>query len=583
MSTEGDGPPRQRLTGFLRAQARQAGLGSRAIAARLQADQAASARAAADKGAPDPLATVRCSNSQVDRAMNGQGPVPPWPFVREFLKVTSRASGLSAQEYRDLCETAKGLVRAVADEAVAVTASVDGGSDTVAVLRLEVELERARHKETRLRYSLRDAQLFIATMCFIVNELREIIADRDALLARLHHGPGDARRIAAVRDEAEQALALKHTAETESELAVARVRRLEGFWDQARREVQRLALHPDAAELGPSPAHGPGPGPGPGLVPQEFLARPALDDIAGALAKARALNATEDEAVRELAAEPAPGTEGSQPADDEFSVLVAATRLGTFRREAVELLVRDWTGRPETGEVLLRMVDDPDDEIRRMAVGGLADACPGDPVVLAALLRLARPGGALLVCQAVLHALPRGWPGDPRARALCLEMTEDFRLRPDALAALVTGWAADPVVRDHLLALVDGPEQGWRAALAKVLEQGWRGDAATFGVLMRMAVQFDDPPTQKCAIEALGSGWPGDPRVRAVFMEHISRRDRPGVAVAAAKQLASGWPGDPAIEAVLDRLSDDLGGMLPQFGRLAAEYERSMKRRRQQP
>lgn len=519
MTTEGDGSPRQRLTGLLCAEARRAGLGSREIEAGLVAAKEKSARAAAHAGSPDPLATIPYSKSHVDRVLKGLAPVPSWPFVREFLKVTSKASGLSAEEFRELCETAKGLVRAAAHQVAPVPvpvpapapapAPVDGGRDTVAVLRLEVELERARHKETRLRYALRDAQVFIATICFIVNELREIIADRDALLARIHHGSGDARLIAAVRDDTGQAFSLKRTAETESDRAVARVRRLEGFWEQARGDVQRLALHSDAADLALSPAHGTGTGPG--LVPQEFLAGPALDDIAGALAKAKALNDSQDEVARELEVTLGPATQPDY--DDEFAVLLAATRLpdGGLRGEAVRSLVDNWADRPVTRETLLRMVDDENARTRIAVVGGLARLCSGDSDGLAALLRVASRDPRPDVQRAAVRALSLGWPGDSHARDVYFVMALNSVELPYALEAMATGCSGDSVVRDYVIALAEGAVDGGRSLVAEALMNGWPGDDVARGCLMNL-VRDADPEVRIAAARALGGGWRGIPR-----------------------------------------------------------------------
>ncbi|MFD7258459.1 hypothetical protein [Streptomyces sp. NPDC059874] len=568
MTTEGDGPPGRRLTGFLCAQARRAGLGSREIGARLAVAKEASGRVAADGNSPDPLATVPCSKSHVDRVLKGQAPVPSWPFVREFLKVTSRAAGLSVEEYRELCETAKGLLRGAATQIVAVAPADAGTSgDTVAALRLEVELERARHTETRLRYALRDAQFLTTTLWFIISALRDIIADRDALLAR-----ADGDRLARLRDETRQALAHKRTAETEADRAVARIRTLEGFWEQARRDVQRLAQHPDAADLTTAPAYGAGPAPA--LVPQELLAQPALDDIAGALAKAQALNVSADEAAREMEQTLASGKPVG--AGDEFAVLLAATELDNadLRAAAAESLAARWADRPQTRDALLRLVDDPEIRTRRVAADGLGVVCPGDADARVALLRLARVRDDLGTHLAAVRALSHGWPGDPEARDIYLELAKDQWFVRDAVQAMVTGYAGDEVVRDHLLSLADGGSHV-RADVAEALGEGWRGDAATRGCLVRLAGDRM-PDVRVAALTALGAGWPGDRAVRAVLMVHVRDVVNVTEAAEAAEQLAAGWPGDAEIGGVLDDLAHDLGPVRAEFFGLAARYRESM-------
>lgn len=538
--TTGDGP-HERLTGFLSAEARRAGLGSRDIAAGLARARERSARDAAATGSPDPLAKLPSSSSHVDRLLKGRAPAPSWPFVREFLKVTCEAAGLPVEEYRKRCAAAVELLRAASGPVA--TAPAVAPDSTVAALRLEVELERARHTETRLRYALRDSQLLIATMCFIVNVLREIIADL--------HGT----------DGAGRALALKRTAEAESDRAVARIRTLEVYWEQARRELRDLALHADAAEPHRSP------GVGAGVVPQELLAGPALDDIAGALARAKAFNAGEDEVARELGRALA-----GPPADEEFAVLLAAAELGGYslRREAVRGLLDRWTDRPETAEVMTRLVDDPDLETRLMVVRAVAQVCPGDPVVLTALLRQAGEGRAYQPCLEALRALYTGWPGDARARDVYVELSADPAMLPYAVQAMAFGCAGDAAVRDHLLTLADCADAAGRQTVAKAFERGWPGDEAVLGVLLRLAGD-EHLAVSGSAVEALCAGWHADPRVRAFLIDLIGRAQHVWAAASVVERLVTRWPGDRGIATALE----EFAGRLPDYARFAEVYSRT--------
>ncbi|WP_405921738.1 HEAT repeat domain-containing protein [Streptomyces sp. NBC_00122] len=563
-----DGGPRQQLTRFLRREAQQAGLGSRDIAAGLLAAKEASAAKADGTDSPDPLARIPHSNSHLDRLLKGRTPVPSWPFTREFLRITSRAAGLTAEEYRKRCDAAQTLLRTAATQDVAPAvrdASPSGAvasADTLAALRLEVELERALHAETRLRYALRDAQFLMTTLWFIISALRDIIADRDALLARARHGAVDAEGIARLRDETRQALTHKRTAETEADRAVARIRTLEVFWERARGDLRRLALNPDAADLTSAP--GPGAGTVPALAPQEFLAQPALDDIAGALAKAQALNASADDSARALE-QTLGSVERLGDADDELAVLLAAAKLpdDSLRREAARLLAARWADRPETRETLLRLIDDPG--TRLVAIEGLAEVCPGDPDALAALLFLARAmGHRSEIRRAAVRALSHGWPGDPEARDIYLAMAAVPGDRTYAVQAMAVGCAGDASVRDHVVSLADSTDAHSRSAVAAALKEGWRGDEATLDGLLHL-VADEESQVRIAAVQALGAGWPGDRRVRTVLMGLVTGDDHVGVGAVAAGELLAGWPGDEEIEDVLDEIARDLGEVRTRF------------------
>ncbi|MFG2984072.1 HEAT repeat domain-containing protein [Streptomyces sp. NPDC048258] len=572
--------PRQQLTRFLLQEARQAGLGSRDIADGLLTAKKVSAARVAGTDSPDPLAKIHCSNSHVDRLLKGLTPVPSWPFTREFLRITSRAAGLTAEDYRKRCEAARALLRAAAEDPAPVVPKTDADTathaathkDILAALRLEVELERARHAETRLRFALRDAQFLMTTLWFIISALRDIIADRDALLARAQHGAGDAERIARLRDETRQALTHKRTAETEADRAVARIRTLEGFWERARSDLRRLALHPDAADLTTAPTHGAGPAPA--LIPQEFLARPALDDIAGALAKAQALNASADDSARAL--EQTVGPTEHPGVDDEFVVLLAATKLPdeSLRREAARSLVARWADRPETREALLHLIDDPGTLL--VAIDGLAAACPGDREARAALLRLAKTTEHRVeVHRAVVRALSHGWPGDPESRDIYLAMATDRWDRPYAVEALAVAFPGDPWVRDHIVSLADSADAPSRSAVATALKEGWRGDESTLGCLVHL-VADEEPKVRIAAVQAIGAGWPGDPGVRTVLMGLLKGSGHVDVTAEAATELLAGWPGDKETERALDELAYGLGAVKTLFIWLADEYSQTM-------
>ncbi|MFB7212755.1 hypothetical protein [Streptomyces sp. NPDC056255] len=174
-----------------------------------------------------PISAMSYSKSHIDRLFKARtDPVPPWPFTLQFLKITSPAAGITHEEHKRRCNQARALLQAMTEPTTPPpaqlpaprTATTDQHEDrdTVAVLRLEVELERARHTETRLRYALRDHDVLQSTLLQIISTLREIIAGNDAWEA---HALADARldEAARLRDETYRALQHKATAQQEAE------------------------------------------------------------------------------------------------------------------------------------------------------------------------------------------------------------------------------------------------------------------------------------------------------------------------------------------------------------------------------
>jgi hypothetical protein len=161
--------PRQAYVDFLRVQARQAGLGLRELSDafnRAQKEQERKA-AVAGTGPASPIEAMSISKSHLGRILKGDSlPRQLRPFTHQFLVITSRAGHLTADQHRDLWRRAEELIHALTNNANhdaartparrSSVAPQDGSHvETIATLRLEVDLERARHTETRLRYALR--------------------------------------------------------------------------------------------------------------------------------------------------------------------------------------------------------------------------------------------------------------------------------------------------------------------------------------------------------------------------------------------------------------------------------------------
>ncbi|MFF0685555.1 HEAT repeat domain-containing protein [Streptomyces albogriseolus] len=446
------GDPRQEFAEFLRRQAKQSGLKVRDIAEIFEQEARREEDAAADgsRSLPEhPIRKMAFSKSHIARLFAAQAlPNPPWPFTLQFLRITSRAAGLTKAEHQERCTEARDLLSAIAESPKVVAAPVPASSsdasshtthEAVVALQHEVELERARHTETRLRYALRDAQFLATTLWRIISALRDIICDHDALVARAQHGHASAATLDRLLAETEQALAHRRTAQEEVDLATARIRVLEVTWEQARAEVSRLLMHPEAADL-IRPASDAASSQG--LLPADLLSQPTLDDIATALDKARALNNQEERTARDLQRS-LTSASPLQP-DDERAVLLAATKLTSnwpAQQAAVEGLAQGWSGDVEARDALIRLTHADAYPVRHTAAQGLAQGWSGDVEARDALIRLTQDNYQI-VRGAAAVALGQGWSGDTEARDALIPLTEDAvpEVRGAAVTVLLRGW-----------------------------------------------------------------------------------------------------------------------------------------------
>ncbi|MER5347120.1 HEAT repeat domain-containing protein [Streptomyces mirabilis] len=556
--------PRRAFADFLHAQAAEAGMGADKIAkafeaaARQQQEQLKVRREAGQTVEPPahPISEMAASKSHIDRLFKGQAhPKPPLPFTLQFLKITNLTAGLSAEEHRSRCERARSLLQAIRDTPAPLlpvrllatdNETEEHREDAVAVLRLEVDLERARHTETRLRYALRDHDVLLSTLLQIVSMLREIIADNDIRELRARRIPIE---LARVRDETRQALDHKATAQQEADRATARIRILEDLWNRARAEAQRLASHLDAADSPLShldPQQAPQP-----LLASELLTRPALDDIGAALAKAHEVSLREEKAVQELQSAITP-QDGPLEPDEELSVLINATRLSdpAARRTALTALVNSWSHDPVAKEAVLRLADDLNEGVRIAAVEALAEGWPGDPDVRETVLRHIDDLDEKVRWTAV-KALAEGWPGDHVGWTAVLRLAQDHHkdARRAAVEALAKGWKGETAALERVLDLTSDRDANVRETAFAALAKGWPGNPAARRVVLDRT-NFRDWHTRRTAIHALAEGWADNGALRTLTRLSTDRHtDTRRVAVEA---LAKGWPGDPvALQTVL--------------------------------
>ncbi|MFD4001972.1 hypothetical protein [Streptomyces rubiginosohelvolus] len=570
---------RHQLIDLLCACARQAGLSAGEIAKDFEAalNKAADTQAAeVSQEDPQPKRIIPHSKSHVHRVLTGRAPIQSWPWIRQFLHITAKASGLSKEQFQSLCAQAHALRQAsLADPPVQPSLAESGSAPakakqdlTVAVLRLEVDLERARHTETRLRFLIRDAQMLTMTLWAVIGSLRDIVASHDLLLTQDRRKRVEEHEGARWSEVSQQALDYTRTAQREADRAVARIRTLEMLWDQARAEVRRLAQHPDAASFVLGAPDGETT---PALVPQDFVAQPALDDIAEALAKAHAVNEREDEDAQEISLSLS-GSGSLGP--DEASVLLAAVRLPdpALRMSAAAALWSGWAEHPDTRDVLVRLArEDRDEDVRVEAMRGLARACPGDREGRDIVISYVQ-GRTRRSYEAGVELLAEGWSGDAAARDVLVDLTSE----PNAhvariLGALAAGWQHDPRARDHVLSFSGSTRFGTREAVARALGSGWPGDETAFTALTAL-VYCDDPAARAAAVASIGAGWRDDEARGILVRTTLNRGSRLDATVAAAEALLRGWPGEREISQIFDDLSDELGAVRPLLVTLSACY-----------
>jgi hypothetical protein len=504
-----------------------------------------------------PIAVMAFSKSHIDRVLKAQVvPSPLWPFTHVFLKITNRAAGLTQDEHQQRCHQARALIRAIESSAhlpaPGQTDSISAQHETIVALRLEVDLQRALHTETRLRYALRDAQFLMTTLWHIISALRDLISGHHLLEARAYHSGTHADEVARLRDETEQSIDHKRTAHEEADRVATRITKLEALWEQARGEVQRLAVHPDAAGFTHFTSdQGTAPHP---VLAQDLLAQPALDDIAAALTRARTLNAQEDRTAEDLEESLAPG----EPLHDGdvLAILVAATRLTDrdTRRTAVRTLCRDWPLLAETKDVLVRLINDEDPVIVGMAVDGLVKASAGDVVIRDVLIRRLGDGEDFDVDA--FDGLVRGWAGDAIVRDVLIRLLGDGEDSHAVVAAgLAEAWAGDSIARDALFRLARVGSEGVRRAATEGLVEGWPADRAAHAAVDAL-LSSDNENVRSDAIDALTKAWAGDPHTRDTLVRIMTTGDINAQRVA-ARALFHGRSGTDTAMAAIIRLCRD--------------------------
>ncbi|MEU2873478.1 hypothetical protein ABZ769_30475 [Streptomyces olivoreticuli] len=516
-SVDRDEEPDVVLGQFLRDRSQAAGLSARDIEQRFQrrADQERTCIEAGQEAPVDLVSSMSFSKSHLDRLFKGMASLPSKRFLTVFLEITSSAAGVRPEIHRELHCKAGGLLAAAhqfrrsrrAVKSVEPTPQVSTDV-AVATLQVQLELERARSTEDKLRWALGDAQLLMTTLLQIIGALRNIITEIDAQHIRQLRTGADPAAVDVTASQRLEALVQKGSAE--SQLARVNERRilLETLWGQAHSNVHRFSLHPDVAETVTLPA-------GPSLPQRDLLSaavldQPALADIAAALGKAQEVNNMEERKVREWQ-ENLTSDIHLQPTD-EHAILLAATRLSDAanRRTALQALVNNWPRSSETRDALVRLTRDDQSQIQVTAIQSLAQTWPGDLIAREALVIVARTCNSRVQVVAV-WALAQAWPGDVVARDALVALTRDrsMEARVVAVAGLAEGWPGDAIARDAILPLTQDSARSVRETTVEVLLESWPGDAVTRDTLLGL-LRTDDVGMREVIVEGLSVGWPDD-------------------------------------------------------------------------
>ncbi|WP_406100086.1 HEAT repeat domain-containing protein [Streptomyces canus] len=482
--------PDATLGQFLLAQATRADLSARDIAERFQelAKQEASRIEDGADAPADLISEMSFSKSHLDRLYKGSASLPSRRFLSIFLGITSRAAGINPEHYRQLCQQADELLelqrrnRRNRRTVISSSTAQAPAEAVVANLQIQLELERAKRTEDRLRWALSDTQMLMGTLLRIINALRDIITEADVKL-RQHATTEPGVQVAAEHQRI-QAQSYKVTAEAQFDRVNQRRRLLETLWDQAHGNLQQLALHAEATNI-------------PSLssdltlpqipLPEDFHTQATLVDIAAALGKVQEHNETEEQTIIEL--------QHTIMADtplrphDELNILVAATRLtdDRTRRTALGTLLENWPQVRETRDALVRLAHDEQSEIRRMTALSLAETWAGDAAARDALIALAGDDSANVRETAIL-GLAEGWAGDAAARDALIALAGDdsANVRETAILGLAEGWASDTAARDALIALVRDDDVYVRMTTAEILADTWLNDAIADTALQAM-------------------------------------------------------------------------------------------------
>ncbi|MCT9087317.1 HEAT repeat domain-containing protein [Streptomyces sp. ASQP_92] len=509
--------PRVELGSLLRREAEAAGLSTREMSDHFErfASQQEVIDVNGKRAEGPPIREMHYSKSHLDRLYRGETLMPSARFVRIFLRITSRAAGISPDRYNKLCLEAEILLRSgsvAARKTSSAPASIGApgsSGESLATLQLQLSLERARHVGDNLRWALNDAQLLMNTLLQIINVLREIIVDLDIRQI----SEASTRIGLGTQDSRDEALRYRASAEMELGRVNERRRTLEALWDHARAELMRLSCHPGIVTETSGGASASGNSTV--ALHQDLLARPALDDIATALAKVSLINDRNERDTEDLVRRLAGGTGGDS--EDEFSFLV-------------------------------RAASHPDDDLREAAVTSLCLTYQDDPKVLQIVEERSRADASELVRSAALMALSQVRPMSDRTLEICLERLRydaDAAVRQVALDVAIHSWTDESQTHDALADRVLNDSDGViREEALQAIYSNWPTDPFTLDLVRTCACDDADWTVRYAALDALREGWTTDSFTRDLLIDRATNDADLNVRRLAIETLVGDWRED---------------------------------------
>ncbi|MFJ9129559.1 HEAT repeat domain-containing protein [Streptomyces sp. NPDC102340] len=500
--------PNIALGKFLQEQASRADLSARDIEAHFRhlADKEESQKGLEADTKPS-ARSMSFSKSHLDRLYKGSSKLPSKDFLKLFLEFTSRTGNVHPRRHQEFLQHAEGLLRAAIQHhrngslPTRTNTQEEPAGTVVTTLRAQVELERSQRAEEKLRWALSDTQSMMGTLLQIIEALRDIITEYDTQVARQIRSAEEIKKDSLAKEQGRRARSYKAAAEEQFDRVNQRRRLLETLWDQAHGNMQRLTSNSKITGISPLPdgevtlPHE--------ILPQKFLAEPALEYIGIALKRVREHNDAEESTTGELRqaiVESSP----LQPSD-ELAILTSATRLSdlTTRRTALHALVNGWRNHSETRDTLVRLKNDEQFEIRMAVVSHLTEDWGHDPAARDTLITLSGDHYDD-VREAAVLGLSDKWKGDKEARDGLVKLTreESPALRENAALGLAEGWPNDPQARDALLSMVRDTNIYVRLTVAESLVHGWRGDSLAHAGL-RMMIQDSSPSVKWAAQQGL--------------------------------------------------------------------------------
>lgn len=193
------------------------------------------------------------------------------------------------------------------------------------------------------------------------------------------------------------------------------------------------------------------------------------------------------------------------------------------RRGAIELIAA-WPEDPAVDQVLWRVLQDDDANLRMKAATGLAARCAGNDDWRARILKLGQTTSAPGVAAAAVWALANGWPNTPSTKAAvdaCAEADDPVLFLIGIRARVVLGDVRDADC-DRVLEQVTGREWVALDDFLAVLTLGWSGNETVKQILL--SAHRNGEGNGQAVLRALAAMYPQDDEVARQLRQDLPDR-----------------------------------------------------------